>query len=118
MRQVTEIPWKNTKTNPSYTYVIFFLVLRTLHVCYPRERINHFHKSQNAAAACAQCSIQNTNVHVSVLDGEFWDMKQVCSEICELGQLYELNTSPFPPKVKKKSWLENCWQIVTGDHFA
>ena len=96
---------------PIHLTHMFFLVLRTLHVCYPSERINHFHKSQNAAAACAQCSTQNTNVHVSVLNGEFWDMEQVCSEICELGQLYELNTSPFTPKVKKNlvgKLLANC----------
>ena len=34
-----------------------------------------------------QCSIQNRNVHISVLNGALWDMKQVHSGICELGQL-------------------------------
>ena len=33
-----------------------------------------------------ECSIQNRNVHISVLNGTFWDMEQVHSEICELGQ--------------------------------
>ena len=34
-----------------------------------------------------QCSIQNRNVHISVLNGALWDMEQVPSGICELGQL-------------------------------
>ena len=34
-----------------------------------------------------QCSIQNANVHMPVLDGALWDMEQVHSWICELGQL-------------------------------
>ena len=31
-----------------------------------------------------QCSIQNRNVHISVLNGALWDMEQVHSGICEL----------------------------------
>ena len=31
--------------------------------------------------------IQNRNVHISVLNGALWDMEQVHSGICELGQL-------------------------------
>ena len=34
-----------------------------------------------------ECSIQNRNVHISVLNGAFWDMEQVHSGIDELGQL-------------------------------
>ena len=34
-----------------------------------------------------QCSIQNRNVHISVLNGALWDMEQVQPGICELGQL-------------------------------
>ena len=34
-----------------------------------------------------QCSIQNRNVHISVLNGALWDMEQVHSEICEIGLL-------------------------------
>ena len=34
-----------------------------------------------------QCSIQNRNVHISVLNGALWDMEQVHFGICELGQL-------------------------------
>ena len=32
-----------------------------------------------------QCSIQNKNVHISVLNGALWYMEQVRSGICELG---------------------------------
>ena len=31
-----------------------------------------------------QCSIQNRNVHISVLSGALWDMEQVHSGICEI----------------------------------
>ena len=34
-----------------------------------------------------QCSIQNRNVHISVLNGTLWDTEQVHSGVCELGQL-------------------------------
>ena len=34
-----------------------------------------------------QCTIQNRNVHISVLSGALWDMEQEHCEICELGQL-------------------------------
>ena len=34
-----------------------------------------------------QCPIQNRNVHISVLNGALWDMEQVHSGICEIGQL-------------------------------
>ena len=49
--------------------------------------IDQFNKSQNAPAPYPQCPIQNRNVHISVLNGALWDMKQVHSGICELGQL-------------------------------
>ena len=35
-----------------------------------------------------QCSIQNRNGHISVLNEALWDMEQAHSGICELGQLY------------------------------
>ena len=35
-----------------------------------------------------QCSIQNRNVHISVLNGALWDMEQVHSGICEIGLLW------------------------------
>ena len=34
-----------------------------------------------------QCTVQNKNVHISVLTGSLWDMEQVHYGICELGQL-------------------------------
>ena len=34
-----------------------------------------------------QCSIQNRNVHIAVLNGALWDLEQVHSGICELGHL-------------------------------
>ena len=34
-----------------------------------------------------QYFIENRNVHISVLNGALWDMEQVHSRICELGQL-------------------------------
>ena len=34
-----------------------------------------------------QYSIQNRNVHISVLNEALWDMEHVHSRICELGQL-------------------------------
>ena len=34
-----------------------------------------------------QCTIQNRNVHISVLNGALWDMGQVHCGICESGQL-------------------------------
>ena len=37
-----------------------------------------------------QCSIQNRNVHISVLSGTLWDMEQVHAGICESGLLCEI----------------------------
>ena len=34
-----------------------------------------------------QCTIQNRNVHISVLNGALWDMKQEHCGICEIGLL-------------------------------
>ena len=34
-----------------------------------------------------QCTIQNRNVHISVLNGLLWDMEQLHCGIYELGQL-------------------------------
>ena len=34
-----------------------------------------------------ECSIQNRNVHISVLNGASWEMEQVHSGICEIGLL-------------------------------
>ena len=32
-----------------------------------------------------KCSIQNRDVHISVLNGALWDMEQVHSGICKIG---------------------------------
>ena len=39
-----------------------------------------------------QCSIQNRNVHISVLNGALLDTEQVHSGICKLGQWYKTRT--------------------------
>ena len=39
-----------------------------------------------------QCSIQNRNVHISVLNGASWDMEEVHSGVCELGQFNTLRS--------------------------
>ena len=36
-----------------------------------------------------QCSIQNRNVRISVLNGALWEMEHVLSEICAIGLLYQ-----------------------------
>ena len=46
-----------------------------------RTPIDHFHKSQNAPVPCT------TMLRISVLNGALWDIEQVLSAICELGQL-------------------------------
>ena len=45
-----------------------------------------------------QCSIQNRNVYISVLNGALWDMEQVQSGICEIGPLL-LNVEMISPWV-------------------
>ena len=35
-----------------------------------------------------QCSLQNRNAHISVLNGALWDMEQVHSGICEIDLLF------------------------------
>ena len=49
-----------------------------------------------------QCSIQNRNVHISVLDGALWDIEQVYSGICEIGLLLYGMYCEFKKKKKKK----------------
>ena len=43
--------------------------------------------SHNAPAHIPQCSIQNRNVHISVLNYTWWDMRQVHCGIYEIGLL-------------------------------
>ena len=35
-----------------------------------------------------QCTIQNKNVHISVLNDALWDMEQVHCGICEIGLFF------------------------------
>ena len=39
----------------------------------------------------SQCIIQNRNVHISALNGEFWDMERVPYGICEIGLLKNID---------------------------
>ena len=41
-----------------------------------------------------QCFIQNRNVHISVLNGELWDMEQVHSGIDQLDELTKCSETP------------------------
>ena len=53
-----------------------------IHCC--ADAIDQFHKPQNPRMHLfhiPQCSIQNRNVHISVLNGALWDMEQVHSGI-------------------------------------
>ena len=51
-----------------------------------------------------QYTIQNRNVHISVLNGALWDMKQVHCGICEYGPLEAmfsyLTDSPFAARLR------------------
>ena len=51
--------------------------------------IDQFHNPRMHLFYIPQCSIQNRNVHISVLNGALWDMEQVHSGICELGQIHQ-----------------------------
>ena len=64
--------------------------------CHHPWWVNHWHWYHNRTTFTnprmhlfhiPECSIQNRNMHISVLNGAFWDMEQVHkSGICELGQ--------------------------------
>ena len=61
-----------------------------------------------------QCSIQNRNVHVSVLNGALWDMEQVHSGIYELGQLTWVLLAPWWASVIFHCpWVE-CYMPMQG----
>ena len=55
-----------------------------------------------------QCSIQNRNVHISVLNGELGDMEQVHSGICETGLFHHIyfklqeTSEEFPDEAARK----------------
>ena len=50
------------------------------------RRISEIHPTMHLSHI-PQCTIQNRNVHISVLDGAVWDMEQVRCGICEFGLL-------------------------------
>ena len=50
-------------------------------------RIDNFTNPRMHLFHIPQCSTQNRNVHISVLNGAWWNMEQVHSGICELRQL-------------------------------
>ena len=69
-----------------------------------------------------QCSIQNRNVHISVLNGALWDMEQVDSEICELEQfghwcMYTSSVRLFPKPILTfwKSTSSPPWNKLQKD---
>ena len=49
-----------------------------------------------------QCSIQNRNVHISILNGAMWDMEQVHSGICEIGLFSIVDPSYYIPMATAK----------------
>ena len=51
-----------------------------------------------------QCPIQNRNVHISVLNGALWDMKQVHSGICELIQLVVIKIRLLCQSQTRENW--------------
>ena len=62
-------------------------------------------------------SIQNRNVHISVLNGSFWDIEQVNSGICEIGLLpWKLVNQKFNSKYPRGQWVKidpsSLWGIV------
>ena len=59
-----------------------------------------------------QCSIQNRNVHISVLSGALWDMEHVHSAICEIGLfIWKLGTkhvfmgARFPNELQRLNYM-------------
>ena len=50
-----------------------------------RTQLTKFTNSTMHQSHIAQCSIQNRNVHISVLNGAFWYMGQLHCVVCEIG---------------------------------
>ena len=42
-----------------------------------------------------QCTIQNSNVYISVLNGALWNMRQAHCGICELAQYVEKSLDKY-----------------------
>ena len=54
-----------------------------------------------------QYTIQNRNVHISVLNGVLWDMRQLHCGICEFGLL----DSPY-------AYVVNCWCLCVHNNVT
>ena len=77
----SQIPMKvanYTSANDNLIFVIGYFFYEYTNVTSPRMHLFHI----------PQYSIQNRNVHISVPNGALWEMEQVHSGICELGQFY------------------------------
>ena len=57
-----------------------------------------------------QCSIQNRNVHISILSGALWDLEQVYCGICELGH-FKLPNATNEKLNRKRISAEFCREI-------
>ena len=55
-----------------------------------------------------QCTIQNRNVHISVLNGALWDMEQVHCGICEIGLLWPWGTPPWHQRTGPPLVVSTC----------
>ena len=51
-----------------------------------------------------QCSIQNGNVHISILNGAWWDIEQVHFGICEIGLLVIIASGDWWSLMKIDDW--------------
>ena len=69
------------------------VVLNLLFTTSASEQLISFTNPRMHLFHIPQSSIQNRNVHISVLNGALWDMEQVHSGICEIG-LFLLPVSP------------------------
>ena len=65
--------------------------------------MGQFHKSQNVP-------VPYPRMHISVLNGAFWDMEQVHSGISELGQL---SNDTYRVSIKRRLAV-GAWQIGSG----
>ena len=70
--------WKQTQKHIGHIqHAVHSILLETQIDQITNPKIHLFH--------IPQCSIQNRNVHISVLNGALWDMEQVHSGTCEIG---------------------------------
>ena len=66
-----------------------------------------------------QCSIQNRNVHISVLNETLWEMELVHSGICEIGLLFRLHTERDIQILMIAKWppVQYCLNGLRVDYF-